>query len=356
VPYHAALALGDELFAGQNAPTARRAEAPQSLASGDGTLRGTSRYELGDPGWLDAGVEWASHGGVRADFAGDAPVIPVPDQLTVGVAGGWGSGYWEPNSPPELVAQRMAQEKLDVTVHLGGEHYAGTNNEEVDHLSALWPRGRQMSFALNSTHAMYSGGIPYFERTLQTKPFLWQRGCSFFAMVNSRWLIFGLDSAWGAPYFDFYLQGSLERLQPSFLASTVVRFPGRRIMILSHHEPVSLDGRTTTGLFRQVVEALGRVPAYWYFAQPANAVAYHPIQGCHARCAGHGALPYGVASDLEGMETVSWYERKLAGDERLPERCLNGAAALTFDGPELSERFIGEDGSTRWHTDTSRMA
>lgn len=353
VPYHAAMTLGDELFTEEQTGSFRGAQPART--SGDGALHGTSRFEEGDLGWLDGAVQWASHGGVRADFAGDGMVIPIPDEVTIGVAGNWGTGYWQPDSPPARVAKVMAEEQADVTIHLGGEYYAGTNKEEAEHLSSIWPRGRSLSFALSSSHAMYSGGIPFFERTLQSKPFLWQRGCSFFALVNSRWLLFGLDSAWGAPYFDFYLHGSLERLQPDFLTSTIRKFPGRRIVILSHHEPISLDGRNTTVLWRQVVEAVGRVPSYWYFAHSHNAVAYRSIQGCRARCAGHGAIPYGVATDLNGLETVSWYEQTLAGDPRLPERCLNGAATLSFDGADLLERFVGENGEVRWSADTAQI-
>ena len=68
----------------------------------------------------------------------------------------------------------------------------------------------------------------------------------------------------------------------------------------------------------------------------------------HARCAGHGAIPYGTTSELNGHARILWSETELAGDEVYPERVLNGYVKVRLVGENIEETFYGEDGSVRW--------
>ena len=122
----------------------------------------------------------------------------------------------------------------------------------------------------------------------------------------------------------------------------------RRIMVLTHHEGADLPGQTTTTLWQQVTSCLGRAPDVWYWGHAHNGVVYAPIDGCRARCVGHGAIPYGPASMLAGVPSVLWSETVAAKDAAQPERVTNGYVRVTLDGPTLTEALVAEDGGVRW--------
>jgi hypothetical protein len=210
------------------------------------------------------------------------------------------------------------------------------------------PAGKTASFTLNSNHEMYSGGYPYFTVALaKDGKFKAQNGTSYFALFNKDWLIIGLDTSYFSSSRNLYMDGTIDSSQTEFLRRTCAASPEAKIIIVSHNEGFDLKGQQTNALWNQIKTAIGRAPDYWYWGHAHNAVVYKPYDGCLARCIGHGAVPYGVASDLEGAPAVEWYEKGDAGDLQLP-RVLNGYLLLTLDGPSLSEKLIGEDGSTRW--------
>jgi hypothetical protein len=95
-------------------------------------------------------------------------------------------------------------------------------------------------------------------------------------------------------------------------------------------------------------DALGREPDYWYWGHLHNGICYAAQGGLHARCAGHGAIPYGNASELHGHSRVLWSETQNARDEAYPDRVLNGYVKVRLVGEGIIEEFIGEDGSVRW--------
>ncbi len=333
--------------------TVSDAELPSNAATpvgNDGTLWGFGTYEQLDPGWIEAGTLWLTEGRDLADFANDPAVFTMPNQVTIAIAGDWGTGYYEDDTPAEGVANAMSAAAPQITVHLGDEYYAGTPDEEQSKLVDLWPGGTLASFALNSNHGMYYGARGYFGTTLAAPAFAAQQGTSFFALVNDDWLIFGLDSAYNASWDSMFMDGALGSLQQGWMARTQAAYPGRKIIVMTHHTGTDLTGATKTSLWQEVVDALGKSPDYWYWGHAHNAVVYNDIDGCLARCNGHGAIPFGVASSLQPAVggTVDWFEDGLAGDTRIPDRCLNGAAIVALDGTSITETFLSETGETRW--------
>lgn len=309
----------------------------------DGQFFGFAKWELLDPDWSEALACWLLHLKHKAPFNDQPVTLDIPDRVKLGIAGDFGTGPWRAAAPSTQVARALAAQSADYTLHLGDVYYAGTAEESAKNLVDSWPFGSRGAFTLNSNHEMYSGALPYFNATLPR--FELQRGSSYFALQNKSWLIIGLDSAYDADPFNLYLDGKLGGPQLDWLA----RLPrDKRTLVLSHHQGLDQKGQKPTALHTQVVGALGRVPDYWYWGHLHNAIVYKEHQGLLGRCVGHGAIPYGNASELANLPTVAWYETEKANDPSLPERVKNGFASVSLDGPEIVEALIGEDGQTRW--------
>jgi hypothetical protein len=321
----------------------------------DGVIWGTGKYQQLDPGWVEAFasyLEMLIFGKHR--FMADPQVIQIPDTVSIAMAGDWGTDNW----PPAIaVAKQMAALHPDITIHLGDVYYSGSSDQEANLLVKCWPPGPKGSFALNSNHEMYSGSKPYFQ-ALGAAPFTLQKGCSFFALENSNWVIVGLDSAYFADEIELFINGSLNpaggTTQIQFLENMAAK--GKKTIILSHHNGLTEDGAGTTELWGQVMSGFptGQAPAYWYWGHVHTATVYNtgdPARlGVACRCCGHGALPWGEAAELEGAANVAWYEKRKAGDPNLQERVYNGFAVLRLDGPNIAETFYDETGGIAWPT------
>jgi len=325
----------------------------------DGVIWGTGKYEELDPGWAEAFAVYLesllpAFGG-KHPFIAAPQVIQVPDNVQIGLAGDWGTGDWRTAANPAPstdVGNHMEILQPHLTIHLGDVYYAGTSDQEQHLLVNLWPRGSIGSLALNSNHEMYSGAKPYFA-AISNPPFAVQQGCSYFALENSNWVIVGLDSAYFSPESGLYMDGSLGPdggTQVQFLQQQAAK--GKKIIVLTHHNGLTEDGSSATNLWKQVMSAFaaGTGPACWYWGHVHAGVVYEPKSPGNVlgRCCGHGALPWGQASQLDGNPNVLWYEHRFAKDPDIPQRVLNGFAMLYLDGPNIHEVFYDENGGVAW--------
>ena len=322
----------------------------------DGTLLGSGKWELLDPGWIESLIGWLEHLEHRAPFNTNPAIITIPNKVNVCVAGDWGTGYWrkQPLSPAENVCNAMVTLKPDVSIHLGDVYYAGTAAQETANLVDIWPDAPHGAFTLNSNHEMYNGAISYFE-ALKTS-FSKQNGCSYFALENDDWLIVGLDSAYGSDKWKLYMDGEIGADQKNWLQGLLAK---KGIIILSHHNGYDLKGEQQLALYNQVLDqlrgdgnALRYSQVYWYWGHLHNAAAYatRTFSGTpvYTRCIGHAAVPYGDASELSGVQDVLWYETGSADDPDIPVRVMNGFVHLQLNDDALKESMIAEDGSVRW--------
>jgi hypothetical protein len=333
----------------------------------DGVIWGLSRWEQFDPGWVEAFAVFLESllpiiGG-KHPFVTSPQTIKISKDVTIGLAGDWGTGDWRTvanPAPSTDVRKHMAFLNPDITIHLGDVYYSGTSDEEQHLLVPLWPQGPLGSFTLNSNHEMYPGGKPYFN-VIANPPFDKQGGCSYFSLENDDWIIVGLDSAYFAPQETLYMQGQLfppgkPNEQNAFLLQKGVdaQLNGKKLIILTHHNCIDDTGTVTNTLFEQVVNAFPGVPlpAYWYYGHEHIAAVYKPLapSGILCRCCGHGALPWGQASDLANSPNVLWYENRLAKDPDIPERVFNGFVMLTLNGPSVQETFYDENGGVAWQS------
>jgi len=338
--------------------------AAPAVVGPDGVIWGVGKWEQFDPGWVEAfAVYLESLIAGRHTFVTAPQTVTIPNNLTIGLAGDWGTGDWRTMSNPAPstdVGYHMSLLNLDITIHLGDVYYAGTADQEQHLLIAIWPKGQIGSFALNSNHEMYSGAKPYFQ-AINGSPFDQQAGCSYFALENDNWIIVGLDSAFFSPWEGLYMDGRIfpegrPNEQNSFLLqkATVAQTSGKKVIVLTHHNGLNDTGMASNILFDQVMNAFpgGGGPAYWYYGHEHIAAVYQPFgpRDILCRCCGHGGLPWGQSSDLANSPNVVWYEHRLANDPDIPQRVFNGFVVLSFDGTDIQETFYDENGGVAWQS------
>ncbi|WP_199155296.1 metallophosphoesterase [Chromobacterium sp. ASV23] len=332
------LSILEGVLDGKPLPTTE-AELPTRVMD-DGTLLGCRKWELLDPLWGESLVAWFEHLANRAPWASQPAALTLPDQVSFNIAGDWGSGDYIAGK----VAAAMAKQPADYTIHLGDVYYAGSSPDESRDF-ANWPAGGRGQFTLNSNHEMYSGAFGYFQELGLRFPL--QQGTSYFSLRNANWLILGLDTAYWSDKYKLYMDGALGDAQAAWLKNMAAGWQGK-ILLLSHHQGYSIDGSATTPLYDEVTAALGRAPDYWYWGHLHNVICYQPRNGMLGRCVGHGAIPYGPASILDGKPQVAWAETRSADDSQYPQRVLNGFIRLELNGMALTETLYDENGQRRW--------
>jgi hypothetical protein len=149
----------------------------------------------------------------------------------------------------------------------------------------------------------------------------------------------------------------------------------KTVIVLTHHNPTNIEGTGTTQgatqlpLWNQTLSALGRPPDYWYWGHVHNAMVYSATSfaaqnGVKARCAGHGAIPFGVAWGLQNPDgtnkpSVEYFAHELLSsayeriDLQQTNRVLNGFAMLTIGPDTIKEEFIDQTGAVRWSQTTA---
>ena len=322
----------------------------RGIVSPSGTIWGVDKFEQLDPGWAIAVGAWLLHGeDDRATFGTDPQTIPISDEAKIGIVGDWGTGAFDRGASGDVISA-MAALKPDVAIHLGDVYYAGLEHEERTRLIDDWPSGIPLNLTLNSNHEMYDGAHGYFEVALASEIFATQRKTSYFALENSNFVVVGLDSAYDASHEKMYMFGSLDAVQLTFLEQQVAK--GKRVVVLTHHIGLKeKDGSPNDPLWSQVTSRLKSGRDLWYWGHVHAGYVHESIKGesgtgVSGRCAGHGAVPWGYASDLEKNETVTWFEQtpSPAGEPRV----MNGFATLEFSGDEVTEKFFDQAGAKKW--------
>ena len=325
-----------------------------------GQILGSGKYQELDLRWeLVAGTVWLENLLHKHPFPKGMPAnVKIDDKVTIAMVGDFGTGnFGSGDSPSTKISKFIPSLNPDYTIHLGDVYYAGTSGEERSNLLNFWPQGSKGSFALNSNHEMYSGGAPYFNEVVGGPIFnKLQSPYSFFALENTNWIIVGLDSAYYSSAAKLYMSGTLGQgnAQVQFLRG--IAQTKKKVIVLTHHNGVpssGVSGAAPLQLFTDVMSAFAgqNPPAYWYFGHEHMAVAYTPVNGTLCRCLGHGALPWGFASDLQTAQAsghVQWFEKCNAGDPDDRLRVFNGFVSLELDGPDLKETYYDETGRVAW--------
>lgn len=336
----------------------------QGVLMGDGSLVAYAWYAVVDPGWSIAMINYLLlHLGIKKphDFGTTPATVTISGQnkLNIALFGDWGTGAYKDGnlaaSPSQMIAQQVVFYQPDVAIHLGDVYYAGLSSEEQNKLVNCWPSAPKGNFTLNSNHEMYDGANGLFDTALCNSIFSNQQNTSYFKILFGNWIIIGLDSA----YYDtssMFMSGAIvDPAQISFLQEAGA-MAGKKICILTHHNPIDTIGQNKSDLWTQVINALGREPDYWYWGHVHNGMVYTAQSAggnVNCRCLGNAAIPIGNASWLAGSpSTVSFYTNKPLANPTVQQqlRVMNCFAMLEFSNDTVLENWYYQDGSLAWHS------
>jgi len=301
-------------------------------------------------------------------------IYKVPNELTLSIAGDWGTGTDEADN----VTQRMAAREPHYTIHLGDVYYIGDLpeleqnclNQQTDprYKPVKWEHGTLGSFALNGNHEMYALGGPYFNKFLPTlgpknaDP----RGqkASYFCLENDYWKVIAIDTGYnstgpssllsflsGIKFIKCFRKSScfkpssklpdelLEWLPSATAVGPRARKPG--LILLSHHEYYSGFEDWYVKPAEQLKPYISRRAVLWFWGHEHRMAIYKDFatqNGINAfgRCIGHGGMPVkrGVKPDIDECGCVVYDDRRYSNDENI-DVGYNGYIHLTFDADTL---------------------
>lgn len=282
---------------------------------------------------------------------------PVGASLSLAMLGDWGTGMY--GAKPAAASIEADKRDLSMLWHLGDVYYSGTESEVRDRFLAPWPkRPGAINRALNSNHEMYSGGDAYFDITLPE----FQQASSYFAFQNDHWTLVGLDTA--------YEDHALDDEQAKWLDQVVAQAGNRRIVLFSHHQLYSHLSAQGGKLAARLGQHLAQKKIFaWYWGHEHHCVLYdeHPGYGLHARCIGHGGIPYKrTKAGVEESSGPGYSWRRLQKVPTLPPALVldgpnpytgkhankfgpQGYAILEFDDDHLNEVVCLPDGTEAWN-------
>jgi calcineurin-like phosphoesterase family protein len=305
-------------------------------------------------GWLGSLFTWWKK--IRPEPWQSPPSQPQQigdgERLKVALLSDWGTGLY---GAPVIAKTMEAMSALDVAVHLGDVYYSGTKTEAKERFVNIWPKlpARTISRTLNGNHEMYTGGEGYFQVML--KAFGQSSSCC--AIQTNHYLLVGLDSA--------YVDHDLTDDQVPWLEGLVGQAAGRKVILLSHHQPYSLldnQGPKLAGKISHLLSG-GRILA-WYWGHEHRCVLYdkHPTWRLHGRCIGHGGYPHfrDKLTNLPAGPGTMW--RRLPAAGLVPGALIldarneyiqgeeekygaNGFVTLELDGPRALEVIRAPDGA-----------
>jgi predicted phosphodiesterase len=242
-----------------------------------------AQFDNLDPRWILSLRDWIK--GLRKhDFVvADDTAVPVGNDVRIAIVGDWGTGLY---GAPVCAESIDKLDKVDLILHLGDVYYAGDVDEVNDRFLKFWPkRTDAVHRALNGNHEMYTGGKGYFDHILTDARF--EQPASYFAFVNDHWLFAGLDTA----YAEHELHGD----QAPWLNRLMDKYPDRRVMLFSHHQPFSAFEGQGVKLVHKLANVLqSKRVAAWYWGHEHACVRYdiHNPWQMRGRCIGHGGFPY----------------------------------------------------------------
>ncbi|HEX5736275.1 MAG TPA: metallophosphoesterase [Blastocatellia bacterium] len=277
---------------------------------------------------------------------------PFENQTRVALLGDWGTGLY--GAPVCARSIESDPKGYKLAIHLGDVYYAGNKGEVQERFLDLWPKNNvATNRAINSNHEMYTGGHAYYQLTLPK----FNQPASYFAFQNDHWVLVGLDSA----YIDHDLMGD----QVEWLRNIINQAGDRKVILMSHHQPISRLESQGPKLVEKLGEFLTAKKIFaWYWGHEHRCMLYdqHPNWGMFGRTVGHSGFPY-FRDDVSGATAEpglpGWH--RLGAKDLVPGGLLldgpnqfvkdhedkygpNGYMFLEFDGPHLNEIVQEPDG------------
>jgi predicted phosphodiesterase len=310
-----------------------------------------------DPGWLTSGFAM----GVRlfrgrAEWVDAPPVVPIANDAQIILVGDWGSGIPRAKDVSDRIQDVFEEDprRERHVVHLGDVYYSGSKREYERNFLNLWPVGKGNtdigSFSLCGNHDMYYGGHAYYGTLLAEPRLARQGGCSYFALKNDHWQLLGLDTG--------YEDGGLNGHQAQWARELIDSAPNHKTALLTHHQLFSAHESGAKKLQEKIEPVLAseRIDA-WFWGHEHRCIQYEATEwNGHrvgfASCLGHGGVPeYLVMKEGETKDPPWAYEYlKPFGTPDEPWEKF-GFAVLDLDGPQMSIRYIDEEGTQHHQVD-----
>lgn len=342
-------------------------------------------------------IEWfityAKSIGPNHPFQGTTPtencVFPLGDNVTVSIAGDWGTGTDE----AERVTVAMESFTPEFTIHLGDVYYVGDHDEvnqhclgknkegEDDPICVKWRHGTRGSFALNANHEMYANGKAYFKRWLRElgmfSPTRREQIASFFCLENDHWQVIGIDTGYnsvGVPFLGkvvakipwikkkFKPSCKLEKVLMQWLKAVVALGTGTKgVVILSHHQYYSSFEEGYPEPAKQLSQLISK-PVLWFWAHEHRMAGYECMGDglqAHGRCMGHGGMPIEdvrdkLPVDKDGKCRVLFYDGRKRRD--IEDLGYNGFANLRFMNSTLEVDYYDLEKTLLYRERFSRTA
>lgn len=289
----------------------------------------------------------------------------LSDHTRLVIVGDWGTGEGvalEVADQMRLCIQENSDREVHV-IHLGDVYYAGTRWEATSRFLSPWPVDRDAnsivrSWCLNGNHDMYSAGEGLFKEILADNRFRHQvtrtgEATTEFVLSNDNWTIAGLDTSWKFRPSDVRGgQGRLGRRQRRHLR-TLGR--GTRLMLLTHHQPITLAADGTVLEETELMTAtasLRQDPGIdaWFWGHEHRLVCYGSYPGIgYATCTGHGAVleePASARTAADRVHRPLEYTDTFVDPDQFRWR-MPGFTVVDIDGRQASVTYIDKDGR-RW--------
>jgi predicted phosphodiesterase len=252
------------------------AESDQRLSADYYLRRGVQFDERDIDGWIGSFFSWFAGLKKHAWIVPSLDPTPIDDDAKIALFADWGTGLY--GAP--LVTQAITDQACDVAIHLGDVYYSGTHREFRERVVPYWPHV-PLTRACNGNHEMYTGGDGYFDFLRDTL----EQESSCFLLMNDRYLIVGLDTAYDDHAIDEAQAGWLDAAIDAYAVDDA-----RTVIVLSHHQPWSAFEDVSPALYAQT---RAQPIDTWYWGHEHKVLIYnvHPVTGCYGRCIGHGGYP-----------------------------------------------------------------
>jgi len=331
------------------------------------------RYGPDDPRWVTQIVKAT----LRRLAEGNHPFNPKPadyeiaDDARVVVVGDWGTGL----ERARHVARRMAEAVTEAqaagreahVVHLGDVYYSGVPAEYDRNVLAdgWWPVTTTQSeegvtsWSLVGNHDMYSGGWGFFDHLLADPRFARQRSSdgrptSWFRLKSPSWTIAGLDTSWNGDVVSRGNTGVLEEPQAARLQQWAAEPGAGKLMLLSHHQYVTVDDPRGIGedLAQKVapLASANRITA-WLWGHEHRCIGFATDEIPHMRCIGHGGVPVPSRPPRDPLPPPAVWEVTGSYEAEGERWGRFGFAVLDFAGDRIDVTYR-DDAGAETHRET----
>ncbi|MBP1733379.1 MAG: Calcineurin-like phosphoesterase, partial [Deltaproteobacteria bacterium] len=168
---------------------------------------------------------------------------------------------------------------------------------------------------------------------------------SLFSLVNGKWRILGIDSAWE--------DHDLVSPQPQWIRNQIreAEQAGQKVMLLCHHQLFSAFEPGGEKMVKALGDLLESPKIHsWFWGHEHRCAIYKPYMNIpYARLVGHGGVPvYQWKKQSDPVAEPALFEYRGRFKEGLEQWALFGFAVLDFDGPNIKVQYINEDGEKHY--------